>query len=87
MKTEARTKNRTEARIKLLLTLLHKAIMRWYKEHPEGAIDPEGTGSYYGSAYFAIDIEGEISARITLQASNGHFIDIRAPIHGKKVSL
>ena len=72
--------------IKILLVLMHKAIMRWYKKHPEGAIDPEGS-SYYGSAYFAIDEDSEIRARITLQASNGHFTEITAPIHGKKVSL
>lgn len=85
MKTKARMKNRTEARIKLLLTLLHKAVMHWYKEHPEGAIDPEGTGSYYGSAYFAIGDEGEISARMTLQAGGGHFIDIEAPVHHRRI--
>ena len=78
---------KAEKLIRLLLTLLHKAVMQWYKEHPEGAIDPEGTGNYYGSAYFAIDGDSEIIARMTLQASDGHFTDIKASVNGKKVSL
>ena len=80
-------KIKTETRIKRLLSSMHKAVMQWYKEHPEGAIDPDGSSDYYGSAYFAIDKEGSIRARITLQVKDGHFTDIVAPVHGKKARV
>lgn len=73
-------KIKAETRIKRLLRSMHKAVMQWYKEHPEGAIDPDGSSDYYGSAYFAIDKEGKICARMTLQAKDGHFTDIAATI-------
>lgn len=80
-------KIKAETRIKRLLGSMHKAVMQWYAEHPEGAIDPQGSGNYYGSAYFAITNEGEIRARMTLQANNGHFTDIVASNHGKEVRV
>ena len=80
-------KIKAETRIKRLLRSMHKAIMQWYAEHPEGAIDSEGSGNYYGSAYFVVTDEGEVRARMTLQAGDGHFTDIVASNHGKKVSV
>lgn len=74
---------KTEKLIKLLLTLLHKAIMRWYKEHPEGATQSH----YYGSAYFVVNDDKRISARLTLQSGEGHYTDIVAPVHDKEARL
>lgn len=78
---------KTEARIKRLITHLHKALMQWYKEHPEGAIS-EHTLTYYGSLTLGVLADDHTAvARLTVEKGDGHYDDIKSPIHGKEVSL
>jgi len=75
--------------IKILMTLLFKAVIRWYKKHPKGALATNGTRlSYYGSMTIGIDTEDQTAiARLTLQTDEQCYYDIKAPIHGKKVRI
>ena len=78
---------KTEARIKRLITYLHKALMQRYKEHPEGITDGNSL-TYYGSLTLGIIAEDHTAvARLTVEKGDGHYDDIKSPIHGKKVSL
>ncbi len=79
---------KTEARIKRLITHLHKALMQWYKEHPEGATSDDTKLNYYGSLTLGVIAEEHTAvARLTVERGDGHYDDIKSPIHGKKVSL
>lgn len=79
---------KTEARIKRLITHLHNALMQWYKEHPEGATPEDCTLGCYGSLTLGVDTKEHTAvARLTIEKGDGHYDDIKSPIHGKKVSL
>lgn len=79
---------KTEAHIKLLLKWLHKAIIRWYEEHPKGMLQEDASIAYYSSACFGIDPQDNQGiARLTLETGDDRhpYIDITASTHGKEL--
>lgn len=86
-KTEAQMKDKTEERIQKALVTLHKAVMAYYKEHPEGRRDMRQEIDCYGSAIIGIRDHGdgvEGIATITVYTANG-FKDIESTIHHRRI--
>lgn len=80
-------KTKTETRIKRALLSLHKAVMQYYEEHPEGRRNMQQEIDCYGSASigvrdFGSGVEG--IATITLCTEKG-YCDIDATIHHKEL--
>lgn len=78
---------KTEARIKRALLSLHKAVMAYYEEHPEGRRDKTKEIDCYGSATIGIRDFGngvEGIASITLCTEKG-YRDVEATIHHKEL--
>lgn len=78
---------KTEARIKRALSSLHKAVMAYYEEHPEGRRDMTKEIDCYGSAIIGVRDFGngvEGIASITLYTDKG-YRDIEATIHHKEL--
>ena len=78
---------KTEIRIKRALLSLHKAVMQYYEEHPEGRRDIHQQIDCYGSAVVGIRDFGtgtEGIATITLCTDKG-YTDIGATIHLKEL--
>ena len=77
---------KTETRIKRALLSLHKAVMQYYEEHPEGRRDKQQEIDCYGSATIGIRDFGEGTegiATITLCTDKG-YTDIESTIHHKE---
>lgn len=86
-KTEVQMKNKTEERIQKALTSLHRAVMAYYKEHPEGRRDMTSGIDCYGSAVIGVRDHGngvEGIASLTVYTAKG-YRDIEAPIHHKRI--
>lgn len=82
-------KTKTEARIKRALLSLHKAVMTYYEEHPEGRRNMRQEIDCYGSATigirdFGAGIEGV--ATITLCTAEG-YRSVEAMIHHKELKV
>ena len=82
-------KMKTETRIKRALLSLHKAVMAYYEEHPEGRRNMQQEIDCYGSASigirdFGYGVEG--IATITLCTDKG-YRDIEATIHHKELKV
>lgn len=78
---------KTEVRIKRALLSLHKAVMQYYREHPEGRGDKTKEIACYGAAVIGIrDFGNGVKgiASITLCTDKG-YRDIEATIHHKEL--
>lgn len=78
---------KAETRIKRALLSLHKAVMQYYAEHPEGRKDMTKEIDCYGDAVIGIrDFGNGVVgiASITLCAAEG-YRDIEATIHRKEL--
>lgn len=78
---------KTETRIKRALLSLHKAVMQYYEEHPEGRRDMTKEIDCYGDAVVGIRDYGDGAegiASITLCTDKG-YCDIEVTIHHKEL--